>query len=220
MEEYQNFNGEALELVRDTNIPEAKSMLDRILTLVNPPIALKVKQLGGNAQQPVIDKVRKAVKNIFGILLDADMQPMDDSDEKNLAKLRENVQKVRLSFNLPFPKVYQDHDSMLAAWVSNNFGDPTVNFSPMYFDKLSSLEQAVTLVHERAHTILKISGHPGTGDSPVCIVPHEGKKLGFAVASRNAYCYEWLAISLHPQYDATPYQDLCKANSISGHVSN
>ena len=219
MEEYTNFNGEALELVRDTNIPEAKSMLDRILTLVNPPIALRAKQLGGSAQQPIIDKVRTAVKNIFGILLDADMQPMDDSDQRHVDTLRENVQKVRASFNLPFPKVFQDHASILAACVSNNFADPTVNFSPMYFDDLSPLDQAVTLVHERSHTILKISGHPGTGDSPVCIVPHEGKRLGFDVAIRNAYCYEWLAMSLHPNYNPTPYRDLCRDNSITGHRS-
>jgi hypothetical protein len=218
MEEYENFNGEFLELVRDTNIPEAKSMLDRILTLVNPPIAQKAKQLSGAAQQPVIDKVRTAVKNIFGILLDADMQPMDSMDERRLATLRSNVQKVRQSFNLPFPKVFQDHDSILAAWVSNNFADETVNFSPMYLD-LPALDQAVTLVHERSHTILKISGHPGTGDSPVCIVPHEGKKLGFDVAIRNAYCYEWLALALHPSYNPTPYRDLCNANSITGHSS-
>lgn len=220
MDEYTNFNGEALELVRDTNIPEAKSMLDRILTLVNPPIALKVKQLGGSAQQPIIDKVRTAVKNIFGILLDADMQPMDAMDERRVATLRSNVQKVRQSFNLAFPKLYQDHNSILAAWVSNNFADETVNFSPMYFDSLTALDQAVTLVHERAHTVLKISGHPGTGDSPVCIVPHEGKKIGFDVAIRNAYCYEWLALALHPQYNPTPYRDLCKDNSITGHSSN
>ena len=161
MEEYENFNGEALELVRDTNIPEAKSMLDRILTLVNPPIALKAKQLGGRAQQPIIDKVRSAVKNIFGILLDEDMQPMDDMDERRVATLRSNVQKVRQSFNLPFPKLYQDHDSILAAWVSNNFADETVNFSPMYLD-LSALDQAVTLVHERVAYCsenLRSSGH-------------------------------------------------------------
>ena len=71
-----------------------------------------------------------------------------------------------------------------------------------------------------SHTVLKISGHPGTGDSPVCIVPHEGKKLGFDVAIRNAYCYEWLAISLHPQYNPTPYRDLCRDNSITGHSSS
>ncbi len=31
MQEHTGFNGEALELIRDTNIPEAKSMLDRVL---------------------------------------------------------------------------------------------------------------------------------------------------------------------------------------------
>ena len=65
----------------------------------------------------------------------------------------------------------------------------------------------------------RVTGFLGTGDSPVCIVPHEGKRLGFDVAIRNAYCYEWLAMSLHPNYNPTPYRDLCRDNSITGHRS-
>ena len=72
------------------------------------------------------------------------------------------------------------------------------------------MDQAVTLIHERAHTILRIPGRPGTGEGPVCIVPNEGKKLSFDVASLSAYCYEWLATSMHSNYDPTPYADACK----------
>jgi len=56
-----------------------------------------------------------------------------------------------------------------------------VHFTELHFD-LSEMDQAVTLIHERAHTILRIPEHSHTGDSPVCIAPNELKKLGFDVA--------------------------------------
>ncbi len=210
MQEYTGFNGEALELIRDTNIPEAKSMLDRVLILTNAHTNEVSKRTLGAMVQPQIDKTRFALRHIFGILCNADMQPEAKVDELHLNKLRTNYTKIRSSFDAFFPKVFLERDNpAMAAWVSNNLSDPTVNFTKLYFD-LSEMDQAVTLIHERAHTILRIPGHPGTGDSPVCIVPNQGKKLGFDVASRNAYCYEWLATSLHPNYDPTPYEDACK----------
>ncbi len=66
--------------------------------------------------------------------------------------------------------------------------------------------RAVTLVHERAHTALKIAGHPGTGDSPICIIPHLGDGSVTADdALKNAWCYEWLTASLQNDYAAEKY---------------
>ncbi|WP_031498366.1 hypothetical protein [Bryobacter aggregatus] len=210
MEEYLGFNGEFLELIRDTNIPEAKSMLDRALLYTNPHIAEMSKRTLGSAAQRQVDKTRTALRNIFGILCNADLQPEDKVDELRLTQLRANLQKLRNSFDQFFAKQFEERPNpILAAWVTNNFNDPTVHFTKIYLD-LKEIDQACTLIHERAHTVFRAPGHPGTGDSPICIVPHEGKKLGFDVATRNAYCYEWLALALHPSYDPTPFQDACK----------
>lgn len=212
MEEYVGFNGEALRLVRDTNIPAAKALLDRTLTLTNPRTVEMSRRTLGATVQPIIDRTRAALRNIFGILCNSSLQPEAEVDGLRLEMLRESLRKVRAGFDSPFRKVFQvRRNPILAAWVSNDFKDQTVNFTSRYFDELTELDQAVTLVHERAHTVLQIPGHPGTGDSPVCIVPHEGKKVGFDTARRNAYCYEWLVLSLHPAYNAQPYRDACAA---------
>ncbi len=210
--EYTNFNGEVLRLVRDTNIPEAKRMCDQVLNATSQrTVQAAIRSVDRTLIQGKIDRIRSILSNIFSILLDADMDARTNIDQVRLDTLRGNFQRVRNGFDVLFPKVFHDNpNEILAAWTSRDFTDTAVNFSPRYLG-LSKPDQAVTLVNERAHTVLRINGHPGTGDSPVCIVPHEGKKgLGFDEAIRNAYCYEWLAISLHPQYNPIPYTDACR----------
>lgn len=223
MNEFVRFNGEALGLVRDVNIPEAKSMLDRVLLLTDTRAAQSSKRTLGNSVQPLIEKTRTALRNIFGILVDANMEPYEDVDTARLAMLRSNVRTVRRSFDEQFQKIYMDRPNpVFAAWASNDFKDTAIYFTRIYFDQLSRLDQAVTLVHERSHTALKLPGHPGTGDGPSCVVPHEGMKRGFgdvpitfSHAIKNAYCYEWLSISLHPMYNPVPYRDACAAPSTT-----
>jgi hypothetical protein len=211
VDEYTNFTGEFIDLVRETNIPEAKTMCDRVLNATSQrTVQAAIRSLDRNMIQGRIDRIRSLLSNIFSILLDADMDARTNIDQVRLDTLRGNFQRVRNGFDVFFPKVFHDlPNEILAAWTSRNFNDATVNFAPRYLD-LTAVDQAVTLVHERAHTVLRINGHPGTGDSPICIVPHEGKKgLGFDDAIRNAYCYEWMAISLHPLYNPMPYRDAC-----------
>ena len=65
MQESTDFNGEALELIRDTNVPEAKSMLDRVLVLTNTHTNEVSKRELGAMVQPKIVKTRFALRHIF-----------------------------------------------------------------------------------------------------------------------------------------------------------
>lgn len=213
MGEYTNFSGEVEDLIRITNLPAAKRMCDQVLNSTSQrTVEAALRSVNRKLIQPKIDWVRTLLLNIFSIFVDADLDPRAKIDDTRLNTLRTNFQTVRNGFDVVFPKVYHDNpNEILGAWTSPDFSDTTVNFSLRYLD-LSPEDQAVTLVHERAHTLLRISGHPGTGDSPVCIVPHEGKKgLGFDQAIRNAYCYEWLATSLDSTYNPRnpAYTDAC-----------
>jgi hypothetical protein len=213
MAEYTGFSGEVEDLIGLTNLPAARRMCDQVLNSTSQrTVEAALRSVDRRLIQPKIDWVRTLLFNIFSILVDADLDPRAKIDEMRLNTLRTNFQTVRNGFDVVFPKVYHDNpNEILAAWTSPNFSDTTVNFSPQYLD-LKPADQAVTLVHERAHTLLRISGHPGTGDSPVCILPHQGVKgLGFDQAIRNAYCYEWLATSLDASYNPhdPAYTDMC-----------
>jgi hypothetical protein len=69
----------------------------------------------------------------------------------------------------------------------------TVRFAPKHF-VLSADERAVAIAHERPHTVLRMPGHPGSGDNPFCVAPHLG--AWYVTTSEdalgNAYGYEWL----------------------------
>ena len=84
--------------------------------------------------------------------------------------------------------------------------DKNVHFTRRYFndDEVDDDSRAVTLAHERAHTLLRADGHPGTGQSPMCVAPHRGADSVQTsdVALVNAYCYEWLIYALQPNYDS------------------
>jgi hypothetical protein len=99
-----------------------------------------------------------------------------------------------------------DPITFFSAFVgSSRDPDKTVHFTRRYFnvDEVDGDSRAVTLAHERAHTLLRIDGHPGTGNNPFCVAPHLGspdvKTPEQALA--NAYCYEWLIYALQPEYN-------------------
>jgi hypothetical protein len=99
-----------------------------------------------------------------------------------------------------------------AAFVdASNPADPTMRFTRRYFDPsvLNADDRAVTIAHERAHTIFRANGHPGTGDNPFCVAPHLGDPNVQTTddALANPYCYEWLIDCLQPTYDADHFAD-------------
>jgi hypothetical protein len=159
----------------------------------------------------VTDDTKTKVKNIFKIDLNGGMSGETITNAFNFSTLLQNFAILRKSFNTKFP-LECSATATNAAQVSNNFSDETVTFGSRFFPEnldgaMSNKDiRAVTLVHERAHTALRIAGHPGTSDSPVCIFPHLGfPNLSTADALKNAWCYEWLTASLQNDYSAEKY---------------
>jgi hypothetical protein len=103
---------------------------------------------------------------------------------------------------------------LFEAFVSSyrNFTNTTMYVRPRFFDpSFTADHRAVTLAHERAHTIFRAQGHPGTGDNPFCVAPHLGdpnvRDSGQALT--NPYCYEWLILALQPNYTPAPFLQGC-----------
>jgi len=106
------------------------------------------------------------------------------------------------------PGLRQFHVSVIEA------DDPALPYhavTELYFDPTvvpTQDDRAVTLAHERAHTVLRLNGHPGTGDNPFNVTPHLGdpnvKTADQALA--NPYCYEWLTDALQPNYDPARFR--------------
>lgn len=140
-------------------------------------------------------------------------------DALNFADLLANFIRLRQSLNERFLKEFYTMGTFkgspigfFAAFVdASNPADPIMRFTRRYFDPglLNGDDRAVTIAHERAHTIFRANGHPGTGDNPFCVAPHLGdpnvKSTGEAL--ENPYCYEWLINCLQPTYDPDHYAD-------------
>jgi hypothetical protein len=127
--------------------------------------------------------------------------------------LLENFLKIRRGMDESFPKQFwppgffkRSPIGFFAAFVdATNPSDETVRFKLRYFDPddMDADSRAVTLAHERAHTLLRANGHPGTGDQPFCVAPHLGDPnvTTSDQALANPYCYEWLIYSMQPDYN-------------------
>jgi len=135
------------------------------------------------------------------------------SDGLAFAMLLENFLKIRRGMDESFPKQFwppgffkRSPIGFFAAFVdATNPSDETVRFKLRYFDPddVDADSRAVTLAHERAHTLLRANGHPGTGDQPFCVAPHLGDPnvTTSDQALANPYCYEWLIYSMQPDYN-------------------
>jgi hypothetical protein len=133
----------------------------------------------------------------------------------DLLVLSRAFRAVRRSLDVTFPKVFHPPGSpppapnagFFSAFVETVKFEPTMHFSERYFDPVFTPDgksRALTILHERAHTVLRLAGHPGTNDNGFPDgKPHKGSRLvrDFNTALRNAYCYEWLTESLQPGYN-------------------
>ncbi len=141
--------------------------------------------------------------------------PGDLSDSLNFARLLENFVRLEFSLSEPFDKEFYTSGTFrggplgfFSAFVdARNPADTTVRFTHHYFDSQimpTQDDRAVTIAHERSHTIFRANGHPGTGDNPFCVRPHRGDPNVKTAeqALMNPYCYEWLITSLQPEYIA------------------
>ena len=141
----------------------------------------------------VIDMHRK-VRNIFHINMDATL-PDILTETFHFTTLAANFQTLRSSgFNQDPPFVLEpDFTGTNVAWVIG-IDDPKVHISPNHF-YMDRDNLILTLVHERAHTVLRLNGHPGgihVINNPADGVPTMTRDD----AMRNAYCYEWLTAAL------------------------
>lgn len=129
-----------------------------------------------------------------------------------LTMLQGSLAKLRAGLQVDVPYVYEPTPGFPEAWVVG-IEDPTVHVKPFFFDDnfKTPLSRAATILHERAHTILKAPGHPGIGDggglSTLVVDADEDKRplysnraRFFDDAMRNAYNYEWLCVSLDSRY--------------------
>jgi peptidoglycan hydrolase-like protein with peptidoglycan-binding domain len=164
---------------------------------------------------PVPPEVLETLRQSFRGLTALPAPSNSPADAINFATLLQNYTQLRWSLEQKFRKEFYTLSKFkgqplgfFAAFVdATNPADSTVRITRKYFDVLvvpTTDDRAVTLVHERAHTIFRANGHPGTGDNPFCVAPHLGdpnvQRADQALA--NPYCYEWLIDSLQPDYNA------------------
>lgn len=167
---------------------------------------------------PIPDDIMTRLRRSFrGLQQPAASQ--SPSDALSLTDLLLKFTLLRSSFRQRFLKENfrqsQFHGSPLgffAAFVdAGHPNDPTVRLTRRYFDPLvmpTGDDRAVTLAHERAHTVFRANGHPGTGDNPFCVAPHLGDPnvTTSQDALANPYCFEWLIDSLQPEYNAARFR--------------
>ena len=170
-------------LKQDCN--RARQLLDRaIARLVEPAIT----------PTATTADMRRKVRNIFHIDMDA-AAPQILTEALHFATLIANFRTLRSTgFDQDPPFVLEpDHTGLTQAWVIG-IDDPKVHISPMHF-YMNRENQIITLVHERAHTVLRLNDHPGgihIVNNPADGVPTMTRDD----AMRNAYCYEWLTAAL------------------------
>jgi hypothetical protein len=138
--------------------------------------------------------MRRKVRNIFHIDMDAP-PPAILTESFFFTTLVANFQTLRSAgFALDPPFVFEpDYTGTLVAWVVG-VDDPNVHISPNHF-YMDRENLVLTLVHERAHTVLRLNGHPGgihIINDPADGVPTMTRDDALA----NAYCYEWLTAAL------------------------
>jgi hypothetical protein len=163
---------------------------------------------------PVPPGIMDTLRQRFRGLRDLPAPSTSPADFMNFSTLLLNFTQLRFSMDQRFRKEFYTQNTFkgeplgyYAAFVdATNPSDPTVRITRKYFDVLvvpTGDDRAVTLAHERGHTIFRANGHPGTGDQPFCVSRHLGDPNVHTAnqALANPYCYEWLIDSLQPDYN-------------------
>jgi peptidoglycan hydrolase-like protein with peptidoglycan-binding domain len=180
---------------------------------------------------PIPDDIFEALRRKLGRSTAQPTASTSPVDAFNIAVLLQNFAQLRASLDEKFRKEFYTMNTfngeslgLFEAFVSSsgNFRDATMHFRPLYFDpSFSADHRAVTLAHERAHTIFHAQGHPGTGDNPFCVAPHLGDPnvQDGGQALSNPYCYEWLILALQPNYTPAPFLQGCVVTGGSSNSS-
>jgi hypothetical protein len=186
---FTDFNGEQVDqLIGD--LDRAKVMIGRVLDIL--PIAPFLN--GGTLVARML---------LFNFSIDLTTgNPFERGFHLNRLKLLEaRLRVLRNRVDEPVPMILAA-DNILDAFVAGR--DPAIHVVPKYFAKTDA-QRAVTLIHERAHTILNVPDHPGIGGPQAILVASatDDKRPFFLPpgdifdnAIRNPYCYEWLILTL------------------------
>ena len=143
-----------------------------------------------------------------------------------LTMVQSNLATIRAGLQQDVPFVFEG-DNLIEAWVVGQ--DPTIHVSAGFFDSSykTPLTRAATVLHERAHTVLRAPGHPGIADGSgtatlVGLAPHEDKRPWytnpnrfFEDALRNPYNYEWLCVHLDDRYQETSASNRISVNRLT-----
>ena len=151
---------------------------------------------------------KQKVKRIFHIDMLSTINPNTITEAFNYTDLLTKFATLRASLDKPFP-IKCEATGLFGAWVSPNVNDETVHFTPLHFQQGDPDQRAVEIIHERAHTVLNLPGNPHPGIDAIIIgmAPDDDIGLSQGDAIRNAYCYEWLALSLQSNYDANKFRN-------------
>ena len=135
---------------------QARQMLNRVNRRLDEAVIMPTS---------VVDDMRRKVRNIFHINLDATLPDVLTESIHFGGTLVPNFRALRSAgFNNDPPFVFEpDYIGTLVAWVVG-IDNPNVHISPnhFYMDREGLI---LTLVHERAHTVLRLNGHPGGNSS-------------------------------------------------------
>lgn len=140
---------------------------------------------------PSTPGLRQKLQNIFHV---------DPSTQVGEASaLRSLYQTLRTSFDWKVPFQCEAGANAYAAWVVGT--DAKIHFASNYFT-MPQREQVSRLIHERAHTVFNVGhgGMAGGGELDFGVAPDDPNSFTMREALDNAYCYEWLAVSLQPSY--------------------
>jgi len=209
--DFTGFSDEQIDIIK-ADLVRARQFLDEVLTRLS---------FAPFMQRSPLPIALEALNKIFHI--DFTLDPTSPAGQagsvvsgSNLFILSRSFAALRRSLDVKFPKVFHppgspppvENAGFFVAWTDTVTFEPTMHFSWRYFDPLFNPDgksRSLTIIHERAHTVLRLAGHPGTGDSGSPDgKPHNGsfRVRDFQTASRNPYCYEWLTESL--QFDYNP----------------
>jgi hypothetical protein len=138
---------------------------------------------------------KRVVKNVFHI--DAD----DSAQSSRVLSLRSAYTRLRVSMDQSFPLECEPRASVMGAWVDINDPTGTMHFPSNHF-AASAAERTERIIHERSHTIFRIShdGMVGGGQLDFSQSADDDNGFTYLQSINNAYCYGWLATALQPDY--------------------
>lgn len=174
--------------------PLNRVRIDRSMIEAQKWLDLANRRLG----TPSDTDMREKVRNIFHV------DPSNPDDSGNFFRLRTKFRRLRASFDERFPFQCEPiARNIFRAYVDMADPDGTMHFNPAFFH--ADLESCIaTVIHERAHTVLRADhgGMTGAGEVDFGHNPddHNHFDNDFEQAINNAYAYEWLATSLQPTY--------------------